>query len=207
MDYIKSKNRVNNFSLNIDELIAFFDSYVPLNDDEKNDLGLRVKERSVKRKEFFLHEGQVCHQYGFVASGCFRTYGVDVSGKEHNLQFAVENDWIVDIASFYAEKPSKLFIEAMEPSLILLIERIDLLHFYKHYPKFVRYFKVIFENKFVEMQNRVMQNISSTAEERYLAFLEQYPGLSNRIPGVQIASYLGVTPEFLSKVRKDIARK
>ncbi|WP_254162764.1 Crp/Fnr family transcriptional regulator [Chryseosolibacter histidini] len=193
--------------MNVAPLITFFDSYVPLSDAEKDDLALRVKERKLKRKAFFLQEGQVCHHYGFVVSGCFKTYGVDAAGKEHNLQFAAENDWIVDISSFYADKPSKLFIETLEPSHILLIEKTDLLHFYKQYPKFVRYFKVIFENKFVEMQNRVLQNISSTAEERYLAFLEQYPRLSNRIPNLQIASYLGVTPEFLSKIRKDLARK
>ncbi len=193
--------------MNIGQLIAFFDSYVPLNAAEKEELASRVKERKLKRKEFFLREGQVCHHYGFVCEGCFKTYSVDHTGKEHNLQFAAENDWIADIASFYSDKPSKLFIETLEPSQILLIEKNDLLYFYRHYPKFVRYFKVIFENKFVEMQNRVLQNISSTAEERYLTFLEQYPGLSNRIPSIQIASYLGITPEFLSKVRKDLTGK
>jgi CRP-like cAMP-binding protein len=194
-------------ALNIDPLLAFFDSYVPLSTEEKADLISRVTERKLKRKEFFLQGEQVCRHHGFVVKGCFRTYGVDKAGKEHNLQFAAENDWIVDIVSFYADKPSRLFIEAMESSHILLIEKKELLYFYEYYPKFVRYFKVIFENKFVEMQNRVLQNISSTAEERYLAFLDQYPQLSNRIPGVQIASYLGVTPEFLSKVRRDVAGK
>jgi CRP-like cAMP-binding protein len=193
--------------LKIESLIAFFDSYVPLSTAEKDDLALRVKGRQMKRKEFFLQEGQVCRHYGFVVSGCFKTYAVDAAGKEHALQFAAENDWIVDIGSFYSEKPSKLFIETLEPSNILLIEKNDLLYFYQQYRNFARYFKVIFENKFVEMQNRVLQNISFTAEERYLAFLEQYPLLSNRIPSTQIASYLGVTPEFLSKVRKDLSRK
>jgi CRP-like cAMP-binding protein len=193
--------------LNIEPLISFFDSYVPLKTEEKDDLAARVKSRKLKRKEFFLQEGQVCHHHGFVGEGCFRTYAVDAAGKEHNLQFAAENDWVVDIASFYSEKPSRLFIETLEPSTILTIEKNDLVYFYKTYPKFVRYFKVIFENKFVEMQNRVLQNISSTAEGRYLTFLEQYPHLANRIPSVQIASYLGVTPEFLSKIRKDIVGK
>jgi CRP-like cAMP-binding protein len=189
------------------QLFTFFDSYVPLSAEEKLELSARVKERALKRKEFFLQEGQVCHHYAFVVEGCFKTYSVDNLGKEHNLQFAAENDWIADISSFYSDKPSKLYIETLEPSRILLIEKKDLIFFYKYYPKFVRYFKVIFENKFVEMQNRVLQNISSTAEERYLTFLEQYPQLSNRIPSIQIASYLGVTPEFLSKVRKDLAGK
>ena len=191
----------------LNSLITFFDSYVPLDEAEKADLATRVKEREIKRKEFFLQEGSVCQHYGFVVSGIFKTYGVDNTGKEHNLQFAAENDWIVDIASFYSEKPSKLFIEAMEPSVILLIAKNDIIHFYRSYRKFVRYFKVIFENKFVEMQNRVLQNISSTAEERYLTFLQQYPNLSNRIPSIQVASYLGVTPEFLSKIRRDLANK
>jgi CRP-like cAMP-binding protein len=192
--------------MNIEPLIAFFDSYVRLDAEEKDELYQRVKERTLKRREFLLQEGQVCRYYGFVVSGCLRTYAVDNAGKEHNLHFAAENDWAVDISSFYSGKPGRLFIEAMEPSQLLLIEKTDVIEFYRRYAKFVRYFKVIFENKFVEMQNRVLQNISSTAEERYIAFLEQYPGLSNRIPSVHIASYLGVTPEFLSKVRKDLSR-
>jgi CRP-like cAMP-binding protein len=193
--------------MNTDKLFTFFDSYVPLSAAEKEDLALRIKEKQFKRKDFFLQEGQVCHHYGFVVEGCFKTYGVDKEGKEHNLQFGAENDWICDIGSFYSEEASKLFIEALEPSSVILIERSDLIELYKLYPKFVRYFKVFFENKFVEMQNRVLQNISSTAEERYLAFLKQYPQLSNRLPSLEIASYLGVTPQFLSKVRKDIVGK
>jgi len=192
--------------MNIEPLIAYFDSYVRLDSEEKDELARRVKERTLKRKEFLLQEGQVCRYYGFVVSGCLRTYAVDDAGKEHNLQFAAENDWAVDIGSFYSGKPGKLFIEAVEPSQLLLLEKCDVIDFYKLYAKFVRYFKVIFENKFVEMQNRVLQNISSTAEERYMAFLEQYPGLSNRLSSVHIASYLGVTPEFLSKIRKDMSR-
>jgi len=191
--------------VNIEQLLAFFDSYVPLNAREKEELASRVKALRLKRKDFFLQEGQICRQYGFVLNGCFKIYAIDQAGKEHNLQFVAENDWIADISSFYSDKPSKLFIEAIEPSHILLIEKNDLLYFYEHFPKFVRYFKVIFENKFVEMQNRVLQNIGSTAEERYLAFLDHYPALSNRIPSVQIASYLGITPEFLSKIRNDLA--
>ena len=189
----------------LDPLFLFFEHYVALNAEEKDDLSQRVKERLVKRKEFILQEGQVCQYYTFVTGGCFRMYAIDKAGKEHNVQFAAESDWIADIGSFYSNKPSKLSIESIEPSRILQIEKQDLIHMYRHYPKFVRNFKVIFENKFVELQNRVLQTISSTAEERYLTFLEQYPNLSNRIPSIQIASYLGITPEFLSKVRKDVA--
>ena len=134
-------------------------------------------------------------------------YGVDDKGYEHNIQFAAENDWIMDIGSFHSQKTSKLNIEAVENSKILQISQIDLYLLYTQIPKLDRIFKVIIENKFIELQNRVLQNFSSTAEQRYLSFLEQYPHLSNRLPNTQIASYLGITPEFLSKIRKGLSKK
>ena len=167
----------------------------------------RVIEKNIKRKQFILQEGDVCRHYSFVVSGCFKMYGVDTSGKEHNIQFAAENEWISDIGSFHSEKGSRLFIEAIEPSVILQLEKSNLIYLYTHDPKFNRTFRVIIEDKFVELQNRVLQKISSTAEERYLSFLDQYPQLSNRLPNTQIASYLGITPEFLSKIRNHISQK
>jgi CRP/FNR family transcriptional regulator, anaerobic regulatory protein len=154
-----------------------------------------------------LQQGDVCRHFTFVVSGCFKMYAVDQSSKEHNLQFAVENDWITDLSSFYAEKPSVAYIEAIEPSVILQVKHADLLYLYTHYHKFDRNFRIIIEQKYIELQNRVLQNISSTAEERYLSFLEQNPALANRLPNTQIASYLGITPEFLSKIRKDLVHK
>jgi len=191
----------------LDKLFSYFDDYVALDRKEKDELSQRVKVRKIKRRQFILQENDLCRHYSFIAEGCFKMYGIDKSGKEHNLQFAAENDWIADLGSFHSEKPSKLYIEALEPAVIIQLEKKDLIFFYVNYPKFDRNFRVIIENKFIEIQTRVLQNISSTAEERYLAFLEQYPTLSNRLPGTQIASYLGVTPEFLSKIRKDIASK
>lgn len=152
-----------------------------------------------------LQEGFTCRHYTFVVQGCFKMYGLDDKGAEHNIQFAAENDWIADIGSFHSGKPSGFFIEAIEPSEIIQVEQQDLYFLYLNIPKLDRIFKVIIENKFVELQNRVLQNISSSAKERYLYFLEQYPHLSNRLPNTQIASYLGITPEFLSKIRKDLA--
>jgi len=192
--------------LSADQLIAHFSSYVPLNSIEKEALRSRVVEKKIKRRQFILHEHDVCKHYTFVVSGCFKMYGVDKDETGHNIQFAAENDWIMDISSFHSEKESRLFIEALEPSVILQIDKPTLTFLYRHHEKFSRIFRVIIENKFVELQNRVLQNMSSNAEERYLAFLEQYPRLSNRLPNTQIASYLGITPEFLSVVRKNIAR-
>jgi len=190
-------------SMNTAQLLDHFNAYRPLNLDEKEALTSRVKERKIKRRQFILQENEVCQHLTFILSGCFKMYGVDDKGKEHNLQFAAENDWIVDFASLYREKPSKLYIEAMEPSLILQIYRNDLYFLYENHPIFNLNFRIIVENKYIELQNRVLQNISSTSQERYEAFLEQYPVLSNRLSNTQIASYLGITPEFLSKIRAD----
>ena len=184
-------------------LIEHFKMYIPLNSDEKSLLEKRVTQRKVKRKQKILQEGLVCKFYSFVVEGCMRMYSIDNKGVEHNIQFAAENDWIADIGSFHSDKPSKLFIEAIEPSLLLQIEKQDLYFLYRSVPKLDRIFKVIIENKFIELQTRVLQNISSTAQERYQSFLEQYPQLALRLPNIQIASYLGITPEFLSKMRSD----
>jgi CRP-like cAMP-binding protein len=191
----------------VNKLTSYFDNYLPLEDKEKEELTYRVIEKNIKRKQFILQEGDVCRHYSFVVSGCFKMYGVDTTGKEHNIQFASENEWISDIGSFHSEKGSRLFIEAIEPSIILQLEKSNLIYLYTNYPKFNRTFRVIIEDKFVELQNRFLQGISSTAEERYLYFLEQYPLLSNRLPNTQIASYLGITPEFLSKIRNHISQK
>lgn len=188
-------------------LIHHFQEYLPLTEDEIELLTSRVQTRKIKRRHMILQEGFVCKHYSFVVDGCLKMYGIDDKGFEHNIQFAAENDWIADIGSFHSQKPSKLFIEALEPAEIIQIEQSDLYFLYLNIPKLDRIFKVIIENKYVELQNRVLQTFSSTAEQRYLCFLEQYPHLSNRLPNTQIASYLGITPEFLSKVRKDLSKK
>lgn len=185
-------------------LIDYFEKLLPLNDDEKFIVEDVFKERRIKRKQFILQEGDICKQNTFIVEGCFRMYMVDDKGKEHNLQFAVENWWIGDIGSFHSEKPSSLYIEAIENSIILQCKKEDQIILFVKYPKFNQIFRVLAENAMVSMQNRILQNISSTAEERYLDFVERYPNFFNRISNVQIASYLGVTPEFLSAIRKKI---
>jgi CRP-like cAMP-binding protein len=188
-------------------MFNFFKQILPLKQHEKDEIRAIARQRTIRKRQFILQEDDVCKHYTFVVTGCFRMFSVDKKGIEHNIQFAAENDWISDIGSFFSEKPSKLFIDAIEPSTILQIGKKDLLKLYTDSLKFNRNFRVIIENKYVELQNRVLQNISSTAEERYTVFIEQYPHLSNRLPSTQIASYLGVTPEFLSKVRKTLSTK
>lgn len=192
--------------MHIESLISYFDNHLRLDEEEQAFVRNNFFEKRVKRRQFILQEGDVCRLNTFVVEGCFRMYMIDEKGKEHNLQFAVENWWIGDIGSFHSEKPSKLYIEAMENSIILQIRKEDQLRLFVEHPKFNRIFRVFTENALVSFQNRVLQNISSTAEERYLDFMGRYPYLFNRISNVQIASYLGVTPEFLSTIRKKLSQ-
>lgn len=199
-------------TLSLQALIDHFESYLPFDDREKQLLAERVSMRKIRRRQAILQEGFHCKHYSFVVSGCLKMFAIDAKGTEHNIHFAADNNlpaarWIADIGSLHSGKPSKLFIEAIEPSVIIQIEKDDLYFLYTNIPKLDRIFKVIVETNYVELQNRVLQNFSSTAQERYMAFLEQYPALAQRLPNTQIASYLGITPEFLSKVRKDISSK
>jgi len=187
----------------MENIVTHFEKYLPLNDKEKEALKSRLTERKIKRKQYILQEGDICKNFTYVEVGCFKMYGVDYSGTEHNLVFTAEDDWIADIDSLHKERPSKLFIEAVEPSVILQISKGDLWYLYTNYPKFDRNFRVIIEDKYIELQNRLLQTLSTTAYERYESFLEQYPKLANRLPNTQIASYLGITPEFLSKIRNE----
>jgi len=188
--------------MNSQPLIDYFEKLLPLSREEKSVVEEVFHLRRIKRRQFILQEGDICKHNTFVVEGCFRMYLVDPHGKEHNLQFAIENWWIGDIGSFHSEQPSQLYIEALENSVVLQIQKEDQLRLFVDYPKFNRIFRVMTENALVSAQRRILQNISSTAEERYLDFMNRYPHFFNRISNVQIASYLGVTPEFLSTIRK-----
>ena len=191
----------------MENIVKHFDKYLPLNDNETKELISRLTERKIKRKQYILQEGDICKYFTYVVEGCFKMYGIDSSGTEHNLMFAAEDEWITDLDSLHKEKPSKLFIEAIEPTTILQISKGDLWYLYTNYPKFDRNFRVIIEDKYIELQNRLLQSFSTTANQLYESFFEQYPNLSNRLPNTQIASYLGITPEFLSKIRNERSRK
>ncbi|OPC54281.1 Crp/Fnr family transcriptional regulator [Elizabethkingia bruuniana] len=188
-------------------IIQHFGKYLPLNEKESEALTSRLIEKRIKRRQFILQEGDTCKYFTYIVEGCFKMYGVDHSGTEYNLTFAAEDDWVADIDSLHNEKPSRLFIEAMEPSVILQISKGDLWYLYTNFPKFDRNFRVIIENRYIELQNRLLLTFSATAYERYENFLKQYPNLYNRVPNTQIASYLGITPEFLSKIRNERVRK
>lgn len=172
-----------------------------LNDNEKALVKEKFHSRLYRKRQYILQEGDICTQFNFVVRGCVRSYNVDKKGSIHILQFATENYWINDLGSFHGMKPSALNIDALEDTVVLQISLEDLISLYTQSPIFDRIFRVLIENGFIHLQERLLQNISSTAEQRYESFLDCYPQLINRISQVQIAAFLGVTPEFLSRLR------
>lgn len=183
----------------------FRHDYFALNQQEEAALAARFTERQVRRRGVLLRAGEVCRHVQFVVSGCLRLYAVDTGGKEHNLLFAVEQEWLTDLSSLYGEQPSRVYIEALEPTTVLQIRREDLLSLFTGYHTFDRNFRIIVERKYIELQDRLLQSISTPAEERYQTFLTQYAHWARRLSNTQIAAYLGITPEFLSRLRRERA--
>ena len=184
----------------IEPLLDYFQTVIPLNNQEKQLVTELFQPRLYRKRQYVLQEGDVCNQFNFIVRGCLRMYKADDKGNTHILQFAAENGWLSNIGSFHERKPSELNIDALEDTMVLQISYDNLLALYTTAPKFDRIFRVLIENSFVSLQKRLLQNISTIAEERYLSFLENYSHLSNRLPQTQIASYLGITPEFLSRL-------
>ena len=195
------------YSTSQEKLIASFYSMFRLSEEEKKAICNITTEKKIKRKECILNQGEICNKYTFVVEGCFKVYQVDDLGRSHNLLFAVENEWIADIQSFHKKVPSRLYIEAVEPAVILQIQRKDLWNLYNKYHTFDHNFRVIIEDKYTELQNRLLLTLNANAYDRYQAFVKTYPNLVNRLPNTQIASYLGVTPEFLSKIKSEHLKK
>lgn len=156
---------------------------------------------NIKKKEFLLKAGEVCNFEAFINKGCVMTYMLNEEGKETVLYFSVENWWVSDICSFNERTPSEFYIQAMEDSELLLLTpqaKEDLLF---KVPAFERVFRLMIQKNLSFMQNRLHSIIAYPAEKRYQDFLKRYPSIPQRVSQLHIASYLGVSPEFLSKIR------
>jgi CRP-like cAMP-binding protein len=181
--------------------------HIFISDQELTDFCYLFQNKIIKKKTFLLREGEVCTFEGFVTKGLFRVYHIDTNGFEQVLYFAMENWWITDIDSFTNEKPSQLYIEALEDSEVLLISKKDKEFAYTNNPKIEKLFRVMTQKTHIALQRRMIDNLSKTADQRYLDYIEKYPQLFQRLTNLQIAAYLGISHEFLSKIRKKISNK
>lgn len=166
-----------------------------------------ITRKNVKKGEFLLTEGQICKHIIFVEQGLLRFYSIDEEGKEHILQFAPENWFLSDRGSIYFNQPSSYFIAAIEDSTVALLDQYFVERASDLSPEFRNYNEYLLQNHIRHLQNRVNLLIGATAEQRYLVFMELYPDLMRRVPQWMIASYLGITPESLSRVRKELTNR
>ena len=190
-----------------DLILNNISGYIHLNEKEKEFFVSLLKPMKLKRRQMLLKEGEICRYSAFVTDGCLRGYTVDENGFEHVLNFAPQNWWIADMYSLITQKPGVLNIEALEDTEILTLSKINQEELYVKVPVFERFFRIIIENSLVAYQQRLIDNLSLTAEERYNNFCKRYPTLITRLPSKQIAAYIGVTPEFFSKMKHKMLMK
>ena len=160
--------------------------------------------KKIKRKEMVLKEGEYCLFEGFVQEGCFKVYYLNENGFEQTLYFAVEGWWITDLDSLINHVPCTLNIEAIEDSEVVMISKKDKEYLYETMPQVEKLFRIMNQQSSVALQRRILSLTGKTADKRYLEFLEKYPGLEQRLTQQQVASYLGITHEFLSKIRRKL---
>ena len=186
---------------------AFVAKYITLSAEELDFFHSLLRIKKLRKKQFLLQEGEICDFEGFILKGCTRTYYLDKEGVETILLFAVENWWVSDIMSFAERKPSNLFIETIEETELLTIDYAGKARLFDRVPPFERMFRLLVQRSLGVLQQRFYAAVSQTAEEQYKAFLEKYPLVAQRVPQHQIARYIGVSPEFLSKVRSTMFKK
>jgi len=182
-------------------LFNHINKFVTLSEGEQEILVPFLQSSSFKKKAFLLEQGQTCRMNYFVVKGCLRLYFIDVKGTEQTTQFAIENWWISDFSSFLFQQPSDFFIQAAEITEVIAITNQDYEKLLEKVPKLEKYFRLIFQKLHQASQIRIKYLYSQTAEERYTNFNKLFPAFVQRVPQYMLASYLGFTPEFLSKIR------
>lgn len=181
-------------------------NYVDLSNDEWAQFSSCYTIEKVDKNTVILKEGDVCEYESYVLEGCFKIFYQDENLREYILYFAIEDWWVLDIGSFVSGSPSKLNIQALEDSVILTINRAKKEELYRTIPKVEKLFRIMNQKTLAATQLRMISMLHKTADRRYLDFNERYPTLGQRIPQHQIAAYLGISHEFLSKVRKRVLR-
>lgn len=163
--------------------------------------------RRYSRKTLLLRAGEICDFEAYISKGCVRSYFINEEGAEVTLQFALEDWWVSDIASFHERIPSKIFIETLEECELLILTPESKDRLLRQVPKFERIFRIMIQRNLSRLQERLFLTITTDGKQKYLDFMQRYPQVIQRVPQHYIASYLGITPEFLSKVRKKIAEE
>ncbi|GAB1858340.1 Crp/Fnr family transcriptional regulator [Flavobacteriaceae bacterium MHTCC 0001] len=190
--------------MNIKPFLEYIAKYVDLNGEEEALLKSKVTIRNYLKDQYIVQQGDICNNVNFIITGCTRTFYADPRGQEHIVIFAIEDWWTSDLGSFISQTPADFNTQCIENTQVVQFTYHNLEQLYDEIPKIERLFRKIIERAYVASQKRIIRNFSLTAKERYLIFKNTYPEIEKRIPQYMIASYLGITKEFLSKIKRQL---
>ena len=190
--------------MTIEPLLEYIRNYIDLSIVEEDILASKVVLRKYLKGQYIVQQGDICQYECFVLSGCTKTFYVDEEGQEHIVMFSIEDWWTSDMGSFITQTPADFNIQCLENTELVLFPYNEIESLYKEIPKLERFFRQIIEKAFVASQKRLVRSFSLSAKEQYLYFREQYPQIEQRIPQYMVASYLGITKEFLSKIKSQL---
>lgn len=188
----------------LDKIVAV---WISLTAEESQIFHSLLRFRRIKKRSFILQEGDVCNFDAFIIKGCLRSFYLNEDGGETNLNFSIEGGWVSDCPSFSDQSPSELFIEALEDGELLLLDYRSKSELLDRVPKFERFFRLQLQHNLANLQRRWHASVSHTAQQRYTSFIEVYPQIAQRVTQTHIAKYIGVSPEFLSKMRSTMYRR
>lgn len=186
-------------------LLNYIAKHVDLSESEINEMLSIISYRKYRKGQYLVQQGDICKHSNFIVSGCARTYFVDDKGQEHTIMFAIEDWWTSDIGSLITQSPADYNVQCLEETEVIQFPYDVQEALYIKIPKLERLFRKMLERAFVASQKRIVRSFSLTAKEQYLYFKEQYPKIEQRIPQYLVASYLGITKEFLSKIKSQLA--
>lgn len=172
---------------------------------EKEEFTSLLSQKKISKGEFLIAPGRTATSEFYVVKGCLKAFYRDEAAADHIIQFAIEDWWISDFESFFSGNPAQLHVEAIEDSILLGLEKSALEELFQRIPKFERFFRIKTTNAFVALRARILSTLQKTGKERYLEFCETYPKIEKRVPNYQIANYLGLKPESLSRIRRELS--
>jgi CRP-like cAMP-binding protein len=191
--------------MNAQPLVNYINKYISLTEEEELFLISKISFRKYLKGQYIVQQGDICKKQCFIISGCTKTFYMDTDGQEHVVLFAIEDWWTSDMGSFITQTPADFNVQCIEKTELIEITYDDSEELFLKIPKLERFFRKIVEKAYAASQKRIIRSFSLNAKEQYLYFKEQYPSIEQRVPQYMIASYLGITKEFFSKIKSQLA--
>lgn len=191
----------------MEQLFQYIDRYIDLSVEDKLLIASHGKIRHYLKGQYIVQQGDISDCENFVVRGCARTFYLDREGNEHVVKFAIKNWWVGDLGSFISREPATYHVQCLDSTEVVQFTYDVMEYLYRKVPLLERFFRLIIQKAYVASEKRIIANFSMTARERYLDFLDKYPEIEQMVPQYMIASYIGITKEFLSKIRSELRKE